>query len=138
MTQKDIVSEENARLLYKNGFDEPCLFWYSSIHTLEWASVENRLFKYNHTFKKEEKYFKDGCCPISAPTFQEVTRWFRDNHCIDICTCRELDEYGKCFDGYTAVVYQDGCYKVTIRNAEGDLTYEEAINKAIKFCLTLI
>lgn len=135
MTPKDIVSEENARLLYKNGFDEPCIFWYSSIHTLEWASVENRVFKSNHNFKKEEKYFKDGCCPVSAPTFQEVERWFREIHHIDICVCRELDEYGKCFNGYIAVIYKYSCYKVTIRETTEDLKFEEASNKAIEYCL---
>ena len=138
MAPKDIVSEENARVLYQKGFDEPCLFWYTSIHTLTWTSVENRLFKSNHNFRKNEECYKDGCCPITAPTLQEVKRWFRDTHHIDICTCREIDEYGKCFNGYIAVVYQDGCYKVTIRDAEGDLTYEEATNKAIEYCLTLI
>lgn len=69
---------------------------------------------------------------------QMVVKWLREIHHIDICVCREIDEYGKCFNGYIAVVYQDGCYKITIRSAEDDLAYEEATNKAIKYGLTLI
>lgn len=137
MTSKDIVPESIARLLYKKGFDESCLFWYSSTHSLVRLSTMD-LPRTNSTFKESEKYYKEGCYPVSAPTFQEATRWFRETHNIDLCVCRELDEYGKCLNGYIAVVYQDGFYKVTIRSAEEDLTYEEASNKAIKYGLTLI
>ena len=138
MITKDIVPESIARLLYKKGFDESCMFWYTSVHTLAWPSVENGLFKCNHEFRKNEGYYKDECCPVSAPIFGEVTRWFRDVHHVDICTCRELDEHGKCLNGYIAVVYKDGYYKVTIRDIEKDLGYEDATNKAIEYGLTLI
>lgn len=66
---------------------------------------------------------------------QMVMKWFREIHHIDICVCRELDEYGKCFNGYIAVVCKDDRYRVTIREVTKDLTYEEATNKAIKYGL---
>lgn len=95
--------------------------------------------------------YKDGYCVINNPhtkhyptdefpkaTYQMVLKWFREIHHIDICVCREIDEQGKCFDGYIAIICKDDCYKITIREATEDLTYEEATNKAIKYGLTLI
>lgn len=138
ITKDDIVPENTARLLFKKGFDEPCFFWYNSIHTLVSPSLVGGMCNSNSTFKENIDLYEEDCCPISAPTSQEVTRWFREVHHIDICVCREIDEYGKCLNGYIAVVYQDGCYKTTIRSAEEDLTYEKASNKAIEYGLTLI
>ena len=138
ITKDDIVPESTARLLFKKSFDEPCFFWYNSIHTLVSPSFIGGICNSNSTFKENIDLYEEDCCPVSAPTFQEVERWFRDTHHIDICVCGELNEYGKCFDGYIAVVYQNGCHKATIRNTEGNLTYEEASNKAIEYGLTLI
>lgn len=132
MITEDYVDFEMAELLKQKGFDVPTWFYYQN-KELKLASWSGWDEDWNHCLINDKP-----STLISAPTFQEVERWFREIHHIDICVCRELDEYGKCFNGYIAVIYQDGCYKVTIRDATKDLTYEEATNKAIKYGLTLI
>ena len=65
-----------------------------------------------------------------------VIKWLREVYNIDVCVCREIDEYGDCFEGYIAVVYSNKVYRVTMRDVEKDLSFEEAAEAAIKYCLT--
>jgi hypothetical protein len=125
MITEDYVSFEVAKLLKEKGFDVPCIGLYS---------VRSKEFHLDCT----KRCNNGGLFEYAAPSHAMVMKWLRETHHIDICVCRELDEQGKCFNGYIAVVYQNDCYKVTIREVTEDLTYEEAANKAIKYCLTLI
>ena len=126
MITEDYVNLEIAKLLKEKGFDECCRAFITQ--NVDFAlESDGRVF--NHILLDNE---------YAAPTLQMVVKWFRKIHRIDICVCREIDEQGKCFKGYIAVIYLDETYKITIRNATKDLTYEEATNKAIKYCLTLI
>ena len=126
MITEDYCGFEVSKLLKQKGFDECCRAFITS--NVDFAlKSDGRVF--NHILLDNE---------YAAPTLQMVVKWFREVHHIDICVCRELDEYGKCFNGYIAVVYKNNSYKVTIREATKDLTFEEAANKAIKYGLTLI
>lgn len=126
MITEDYCDFEISKLLRQKGFDKCCRAFITP--NIDFAlESDGRVF--NHILLDNE---------YAAPTLQMAMRWLREKHHIDICVCRELDEQGKCFGGYIAVVCKDDTYKVTIRTATKDLTYEEATNKAIKYGLTLI
>lgn len=123
MITEDYVDFEVAKILKEKGFDECCRAFITP--NVDFAlESDGRVF--NHIL------LDNG---YAAPTLQIVVKWFRETHHIDICVCRELDECGKCFDGYIAVIYKDSCYKVTTRETTEDLKFEEASNKAIEYCL---
>lgn len=126
MITEDYCSFEVAKLLKEKGFDECCRAFITQNVNFALES-DGRVF--NHILLDNE---------YAAPTLQMAIKYFREIHHIDICVCREIDEQGKCFKGYIAVIYLDETYKITIRNATKDLTFEEAANKAIEYGLTLI
>ena len=131
MIKEDFCSFDVAKLLKEKGFDETCYACY------EYFKSSVTLY-HGWPFEYKGHPVKNSSDRIKCPTLQMVMKWLRETHRIDICVCRELDEYGKCFNGYIAVVYKNGYYKVTIRDVTKNLTYEEAANKAIKYGLTLI
>lgn len=122
---EDYVSFEIAELFREKGFDAECSGTYST--------GDKEL-----SISSECPYSNDlnDDMFIAAPTLQMAMKWLREVHKIDICVCRELDEYGDCYDGYIVVVYSSKVYMVTIRDVEKDLSYEEACEVAIKYCLT--
>ena len=117
------VSFETAKLLKEKGFDVCTKSFYKKIDQLLHHNTCALAYWGNST-------------TLPAPTQQMAMKWLREVHNIDVCVCRELDEHNECFDGYIAVVYDNKVYKVTIRDAEKDLLYEEACESAIKYCLT--
>ena len=123
---EDYVSFETAKLLKEKGFDEKCRTFYND-KTLKITHIDSSI--------SNEKPF--NLC-VLAPTLQMAMKWLREVHKIDVCVCRELDDYGGCYDGYIAVVYSNGVYMVTIRDVVKDLSYEEVAELAIKYCLTNI
>lgn len=125
MITEDYVSFEIAELFRERGFDAECSGTYST--------VDKEL-----SISSECPYSNDlnDDMFIAAPTLQMAMKWLREVHKIDVCVCRELDDYGGCYDGYIAVVYSNEVYMVTIRDVVKDLSYEEVAELAIKYCLT--
>jgi hypothetical protein len=82
MLEKDFVPYEPSLALKELGFDEPCLAWFSETKKLQIAP---------ETYKKWTSkpcnnsniinVFNVDC--ISAPTFSQAFRWFRDKYQID-------------------------------------------------------
>jgi hypothetical protein len=82
MLEKDFVPYEPSLALKELGFDEPCLAWFSETKALQIAP---------ETYKKWTSkpcnnsniinVFNVDC--ISAPTFSQAFRWFRDKYQID-------------------------------------------------------
>jgi hypothetical protein len=134
---EDYVSFEVAKLLKEKGFNECCHSSWDYNPNKENTEVFIEYIANGIANNKElEQYNEpDSDWAVSAPTLQTAMKWLRKTHNIDVCVCREIDEYGDCFDGYIAVVYINKVYKVTIRDAEKDLLYEEAAEIAIKYCL---
>ena len=76
---KEFVPYEPSLALKELGFDEPCLAWFSETKELQIAP---------ETYKKWTdkpcnnsniiKVFNVDC--ISAPTFSQAFRWFREKH----------------------------------------------------------
>ena len=124
---EDYVSFEIAELFREKGFDAECLGTYSTDDKELSISSE---CPYSNDLNDDMF--------IAAPTLQMAMKWLREVHKIDICVCRELDDYGDCYDGYIAVVYSYKVYMDTIHDAVVDLSYEEVAELAIKYCLTNI
>lgn len=127
--KEDYVSFETAKLLREKGFEGDCYACYEYF--------ESGVTLYNGwTFEYKGNPVHNTNDRIKCPTLQITMKWLREIYKTDICVCRELDEYGDCFDGYIAVVYSNKVYRVTIRDVEKDLSFEEAAEAAIKYCLT--
>ena len=83
---KEFVPYKEALALKKLGFDEPCMLCYIDE---EYSSKSNLLFSKfefinsnfeNNKFKKNSDFNNS----ITAPTFSQVFRWFRESHKIHI------------------------------------------------------
>ena len=114
--KEDFVSFETAKLLKEKGFDEPTIGTYYKDGTFEHLTIN----RWNSKF----------VTPISAPTLQMAMKWLRKEHNIDILiTIGGFVEKGK--------VYFCSVYKNLINygDLKEYLTYEEAAEAGIKYCL---
>ena len=78
--EKEFVLYPEALALKKLGFDEPCLGYYDGNHNLQY------MFNgYPESFSKRMMGVSDSVWVgwISAPTFSQAFRWFREKHNID-------------------------------------------------------
>ena len=125
--REDYVSFETAKLLKEKGFDVYGDGSFGSETEIHREYSPSGKIKALYSSKPH----KDG---YPAPTHQMALKWLREVHNIDVCVCRELNEYGECLNGYIATIYKGGIYKDTTNIAE-DSTYEEATEYAIKYCL---
>ena len=113
---EDYVDFQTAKLLKEKGFDEPTTGTYYKDGTFECLSLN----RWNSKF----------VTPISAPTLQMACKWLREEHNIDILiTIGGFIEKGK--------VYFCSVYKNLTKygNFKECLTYEDACEAAIKYCL---
>lgn len=78
--EKEFVPYELAVKLKELGFDEPCL--------ANWSN--NKVFKLNHDFYKSSEI--DGRW-VTAPTFSQAFRWFREKNFLIDMTSINSDEY---------------------------------------------
>ena len=102
---EDYVSFETAKLLKEKGFDEP-------------VTELNKML------------FKDGEKPVLKITLQKAMKWLREVYKIDI----SVYPYGN----YSSDNYQFDVYEyrhLIVSKDEGYMTYEQACEGAIKFCL---
>ena len=147
MITEDYVSFETAKLLKEKGFDEKCralyTFWFDEVEGPKEDEAEN--------WNIEPKYF-------SAPTLQMAMKWLREVHNILLVVdyeyeCDTTPYYFKIYrlgeNGKPERVIIKGVSYDKDNNAtehivgyrdwersKGDyLTYEEACEEAIKYCL---
>ena len=129
--QKDIVPYEQALALKELGFDEPCFGFYDSLGLRVSRSPRSNGNR-NSWFVESDK---TNDPKISAPTFSQAFRWFRDKHKKVVCSDRE--------GGWWIFIIKD-LYdeesQGSLEVAEGDVledTYEQAelscLKKLIKF-----
>ena len=84
--KKEFVPYEEALALKELGFNEPCFAYYTVIpeDNINWFTIpEQSLSDGKRTFGRNENYNtkffqKEGT--ISAPTFSQTFRWFRENY----------------------------------------------------------
>lgn len=119
---KLFVPYEIAKALKEKGFDEPCLsYWYTT------NSVDPKIRVKDMSY---DGYINEPDQHTTAPLYQQVFDWFRENHKIHI-------GIGLYYDGFD----------VDVRNFNNDTSFEthhkvleyyEALNIAIIEALKLI
>jgi len=121
MIEEAYVSFETARLLKEKGFDELCFAYYYTYNDLEgkclklWRKFPRRPINTDY---------------LNVPTQQMAMRWLREVYKIDI----SIYPYGNYSpDNYQFDVYENR-YLIVSKD-DGYMTYEEAIEAGIKYCL---
>ena len=117
---EDYVSFETAELLKEKGFDEGCSFVVNSISKgvmpVSWPTTNSDI--------EDEK-----ANLIALPTLQMAMKWLREVHKLYITISHRFShnaDQDVCFSYYINIdTAEDGEY----------MTYEEACEAAIKYCL---
>ena len=116
--KEDYVSYEVAKLLKEKGFDELC----SSLYNIKTEEA---------TPPREYVFNGDWSGYILRPTLQMAMKWLRENHDIFIVIRRGLTGTGWV---YSHEIYKDSQCLYAQYGASYN-TYEEAVEKALKFSL---
>ena len=126
MIDEDYVSFEVAKLLKEKGFDEQCTYMYDSQHKLYSTFEQCRQITRNNS---DWIYYVGqlNVVPIAVPTHQMAMKWLREIYNINIEIL--LNGEGKW--------WPISCQDIKVRK-EGEFysTYEEAVEAALKYCLT--
>ena len=121
--KEDYVSYEVAKLLKEKGFDELC----SSLYNIKTEEA---------TPPREYVFNGDWSGYILRPTHQMAMKWLRDKHSFFIVIDGHFyakDLVSHISSGFT---YSYEIKHITTIHIEGGFeTYEEACEKAIKYCL---
>ena len=115
MIIEDYVSFEVAKLLKEKGFDVATFHDYDE-RGIRW--FEEVLVNHNS---------QGG---IACPTIQMAMKWLREIHKIHI-TIYPYGDYS--CDNYQFDIYKNSI--LTVSKDDGFMTYEEACEAAIKYCL---
>lgn len=124
--KEDYCNFEIAKLLKEKGFNEICAGYYD-----RQGRFAMTLSKVNN-IRWEGHYIAGN---ISAPTHQMAMKWLREVHNIHITIdCDICDS----FDFYSIIrIKSEESWKTYVEyEDEGSNTYEEAVEKAIEYCLT--
>ena len=105
MLEKDFTLHPEALELNQLGFDEPCIAWYAENKGLQIAP---------DTFKKWTSkpcnnsniitVFNSDC--ITAPTYSQAFRWFRENHNLHHSIEFDETQYVVWVDGLTSNIFE--------------------------------
>ena len=110
--EKEFIHYEQALALKELGFDEPCFGWYNNKHSAlsvgeSWRSAQDS---------------------ISAPTFSQAFRWFREKYDLHSYIDRV---YGKGFYVYEYFIDKDNqCFNLK--------RYEEAELECLKKLIEIV
>ena len=118
MIKEDYVSFEIAKLLKEKGFDWCTYAYYEDEDNPNISLCASKAINWNKTEF------------ISKPTLQMAMKWLREVHKIDIA----VYPYGD----YSSENYQFDVYKnrdLMVSKDNGYMTYEQACEAAIKYCL---
>ena len=126
--KEDYVSFEIAKLLKEKGFDEPCDFIYDG-DKLEWIFYK---FIFMNGILTNSKFDDDKI--VSAPTLQMAMKWLREKYKIFIEVSVSVDT-DKVYH-YSFCILNEICRYLKRGDKVFYRTYEEAVEKAIKYCLT--
>ena len=122
MIEEAYVSFEAAKLLKEKGFDWRCFGYY--------VDDEPDDVKYS-SLCEDNSIWEARCC--SAPTFQMAMKWLREVHNIHFLFDPYLNED---YNVRYSIIVVFGTNVVNpIYKTDGDFTYEEACEAAIKYCL---
>ena len=120
---EDYVSFEVAKLLKEKGFDEPCLMCYTS---------DKKLGNYGHY----NSYKNSDVFSLTAPTIQMAMRWLREVHkyIIEIHYGNVGSSIEPKIQWWWELENKQGEF-LDGNIIDGNTTYEQACEAAIKYCL---
>ena len=124
MITEDYVSFETAKLLKEKGFDSECDYLYVNGNI-----VRAQGGKCN--WNRGETIFTDHKNECSAPTLQMVMKWLREAHKIVISIFPILKTDTITREDYNYTIYKGKAFV----SQTCCVTYEEACETAIKYCL---
>lgn len=143
---EDYCSYEVAKLLKEKGFDELTnLVWYQHLPTsLDCRNLVNKkardYFYHNETTEHNSSYKNSRHKPeyihgdiFSCPTHQMAMKWLREVHKLFIDISFQKDEDGSVTWFYMTWALDDRKRDVEEVNFP---SYEEAVEAALKYCLT--
>lgn len=124
MITEDYVSFEVAKLLKEKGFDEKCVGYY--------PRGENTEINHSFLYERNSDWIDNS---ISAPTQQVVMKWLRVNYWLNTYCL-----YDKWSNKWECVITNMDNREIIKGNTsikiDGFISYEEAIEAALKYCLT--
>ena len=124
MITEDYVSFETAKLLKEKGFDEICFTWYTGKGKFKQGKNTYDDYHMNH--------FQDmDVAKCSAPTLQMAMKWLREVHNLFVDIYYDYDFR----EGYKFSIHKLTKGTTLETNNENYSTYEQACDKAIKYCL---
>lgn len=132
MITEDYVSFEISKLLKEKGFDEQCMYMYDSKHTLYSTFEQCRQITRNNS-DWIHYVGKLNIVPIAVPTIQMAMKWLRYEKNIHIKVhCSGHRNY-LVYAQSLVTAFPDFCIESATCSFN---TYEEAVEAAIKYCLT--
>ncbi|MBQ2174913.1 MAG: hypothetical protein II453_07590 [Alphaproteobacteria bacterium] len=127
---EDYVSFETAKVLKEKGFDVPVRTFYNHKYRGDKVSDGTALINYNADPE-------DGSVLCSAPTLQMACKYLREKYDLHIIAYPFKTDNPTSVRHYCCRVYKTfnllGCEKY---GNETLSSYEEAVEAAIKYCLT--
>ena len=114
---KEFVPYEVANELKKLGFDDKCIHHYKK--NMEGGHSTIPTFEMNTPFGKNHNSFTSR---VSAPTYSQAFRWFREKYKLKYCIIPLVCEQGYS-DLYESRIHQE---KHSISRIGNYKTYEEA------------
>ena len=132
--EKEFNPYQESLELKELGFDEPCI--------MQWTYAPELIFCTSAWGRpklktNKESYSDSGGDCISAPTFSQTFRWFRDKKLSDMCICR----YQSRDDGgiyYYYHITHDFGVEETKHYKEGFFSYEEAELACLKKLIEIV
>ena len=131
--EKEFVPYQESLELKELGFDEPCFGTYRK------DACNGNPFEYNIDFHTKVE-LDHNLCPknsnyvndwISAPTFSQAFRWFREKYKYEVSIHKLIEE-----DGYMASIHWEGVEDICDQ-VDGN-TYEEAELACLKKLIEIV
>ena len=124
MITEDYVSAEVARLLKEKGFNQPLLTFYVCVDNNYSNEVGVMAFTDDTIENNSDLY-------VLAPTLQMAMKWLRETHNLFVDIYYDYDFR----EGYKFSIHKLTKGTTLETHNENYSTYEQACDKAIKYCL---
>ena len=124
MITEDYVSAEVARLLKEKGFNQPLLTFYVCVDNNYSNEVGVMAFTDDTIENNSDLY-------VLAPTLQMAMKWLRETHNLFVDIYYDYDFK----EGYKFSIHKLTKGTTLETHNENYSTYEQACDKAIKYCL---
>ena len=124
MITEDYVSAEVARLLKEKGFNQPLLTFYVCVDNNYSNEVGVMAFTDDTIENNSDLY-------VLAPTLQMAMKWLRETHNLFVDVYYDYDFR----EGYKFSIHKLTKGTTLEIHNENYSTYEQACDKAIKYCL---